>query len=434
MTDSKDSDLQFPDVSPIDHIKYCPKYTNVIDRDKEDGIASDELDSLQMELEHLLASASQRMRQMKKEIEHLSDSQDVVKKEKKTSKGKDVDQKRSKTSDERPTKKMKLSDSSGHHSPQVARASSSHLNASTSSPTSGGRSKAKSASRNVEVEQVVEEPPPIQRTTEIPSKFWQMMETYCGSVPQETVALLEKMEKPVSEDYFEIPALGKPFSLVWAEEELGHEEKEGQRVADNQSDKSSVEKILTKALGSLGDSETCPYGSLTQRLISAFVQENIIAPPENNSSNDEKPSSHTSDTDQNTVSRVSKAASTPHTTKLENRIRAELIEQGILEASDGNKDDDEVLTELKRCQQELRAVNSRNREVVTQLLKLVKLDQDKDEIRKKIEAANTEIMEQYQKISSARQKKRNLMKKEKDAAMKALKDREALIKQLEQIG
>lgn len=431
MTESKDSDLQFPDVSPIDHVKCCPKYTNVISRNKEEGIALDELDSLQMELEQLLASASQRMRQMKKEIEQLSDSPDVIKKEKKTSKGKDVDHKRSKTSDERPSKKMKLSDT-GHHSPQIVRASSSHVNSSTSSP-SAGRSKAKSSSRNVEVEQV-EEPPPVQRTTEIPSKFWQMMEIYCGPVPQETIALMEKMEKPISDEYFEIPALGKPFSLVWAEEELSHEENEGQRVSDNPSDKSSVEKMLKKALGSLDDAEPCPYGSLTQRLISAFVQENIIAPPESSTNNDEKSTNHTSDNDQSTVSKVSKAASAPHTTKLENRIRAELIEQGILETCESDKEDDEVLTELKRCQQELRAVNSRNREVVSQLLKLVKLDQEKDELRKKIDGANTEIMDQYQKISSARQKKRNLMKKEKDAAMKALKDREALVKQLEQIG
>lgn len=432
MADNKDSDLQFPDVSPIDHAKCCPKYTNVINRNKEDGIALDELDSLQMELEQLLASASQRMRQMKKEIDLLSDSQDVIKKEKKISKGKDVDHKRSKNPDERPSKKMKLADS-GRHSPQVARTSISHLNSSSTSSPSGGRSKAKSASRNVEVEQV-EEQPPVQRTTEIPSKFWQMMENYCGPVPQETVALLEKMEKPLSEEYFETPALGKSFSLVWAEEELAHEEKEGQRVSDNPSDKSSVEKMLKKAFGSLDDAEPCPYGSLTQRLISAFVQENIIAPPENNSGSDEKSTSHASDTDQSAVSKVSKAASAPHTTKLENRIRAELIEQGILEASEQDKDDDEVLTELKRCQQELRAVNSRNREVVSQLLKLVKLDQEKDEVRKKIEIANKELMEQYQKISSARQKKRNLMKKEKDAAMKALKDRDALVKQLEQIG
>ena len=40
-------------------------------------------------------------------------------------------------------------------------------------------------------------------------------------------------------------------------------------------------------------------------------------------------------------------------------------------------------------------------------------------------------MEQYQRVSLARQKKRTLMKKEKDSAWKALRDREHLIKQLE---
>lgn len=432
MTELKDCNLQFPDISPIDHVKSCPKYASIISRSKSEGIAVDELDSLQMELEHLLAAASQRMRQIKAEIEVLSDSQDGSKKEKKTSKGKDVEYKRSRAVDDRPVKKMKVSEG-GHHSPHVAKTAGSHLNTSTASP-SGGRSKAKnsSQSRVAEPEQV-EEQPVLQRTAEIPNKFWQMMDAYCGPVPQETVTWLEKMEKPISEEYFEIPHLGKPFGLVWAEEELAHEEKEGHRISETSTEKSSVDKILKKAMESLNEAEPCPYGSLTQRLISAFVQENIIAPPETSSGSDEK--SGSSSSDQSATAKISKAASVPHTTKLEARIKAELVEQGILEASsESDKEDDEVLTELKRCQQELRAVSTRNREIISQLLKLVRHDIKKQELMKKIEVANTEVVDQYRKISAARQKKRNLMKKEKDVAMKALKERENLVKQLEQLG
>jgi len=40
-------------------------------------------------------------------------------------------------------------------------------------------------------------------------------------------------------------------------------------------------------------------------------------------------------------------------------------------------------------------------------------------------------MEHYRRVTAARQKKRTLTKKEKDATWKALRDREALVKQLD---
>merc|ERR1712088_4328 len=82
---------------------------------------------------------------------------------------------------------------------------------------------------------------------------------------------------------------------------------------------------------------------------------------------------------------------------LERRLRKELEEQGILDPNeeDGESSHDEVQQELARCQQELRAVSQHN---LAQLRRLAK---------------------------SA--------KEEKEVAWKAIKDREAILKQLEGI-
>ena len=47
--------------------------------------------------------------------------------------------------------------------------------------------------------------------------------------------------------------------------------------------------------------------------------------------------------------------------------------------------------------------------------------------------ADKEVQEAYKKIALARSKKKSPSKKEKDVAWKALKDREAILKQLESV-
>lgn len=328
MADLKDCSLQFPDLKPVDHVRNCPKYTHILNRHEDEGIMMEELDSLQMELERLLASASSRMRVLKSEIKVIADLNEN-KKDKKVSRGKDADGKRSRLFDDRPMKKMKMSESPAFHGPQPLKPPGSHLNSSTSSPGGAGRSKAKGSSHSKPIEPEIEEQPIAPRSAEVPNKFWQMVDTYCGPITQETITLLEKMEKPLSEEYYEIPPLGKHFSQIWAEEDLATEEKEGSRFNEAGDAKTSVEKVMKKTMENLENSEPCPFGSLTQRLVSAFVQENIMAPLDVGPGGDGgKPFEPLMNNDPANSPKSGKASSAPHTTKLEARIKAELIEQG----------------------------------------------------------------------------------------------------------
>lgn len=67
---------------------------------------------------------------------------------------------------------------------------------------------------------------------------------------------------------------------------------------------------------------------------------------------------------------------------------------GILESEDKVEDnpDDEILTELKEKQQELRAVNQHNIAVTKHLLKMAKEEMARQELRKKLTAVEAEVL------------------------------------------
>lgn len=103
----------------------------------------------------------------------------------------------------------------------------------------------------------------------------------------------------------------------------------------------------------------------------------------------------------------------PQAAALERRIRQELEEQGILTSEEANvnsviysfkthfrgsiiinhliKADDEILTELRRCQGELRAISLHNLKQLKRLYRLSQEEMKRQEIRKKLIAADAEV-------------------------------------------
>lgn len=59
--------LKYYDFKPVEHVKLCPRYTAVLGRSEDDGIGIEELDTLQLELETLLSSASRRLRALEEQ-------------------------------------------------------------------------------------------------------------------------------------------------------------------------------------------------------------------------------------------------------------------------------------------------------------------------------------------------------------------------------
>ena len=121
---------------------------------------------------------------------------------------------------------------------------------------------------------------------------------------------------------------------------------------------------------------------------------------------------------------------------LEARVRKELEEQGILDPNEDikeNIENDEIMEELVRCQNELKGISSHNLTQLKRLLKVAKEEMARQEIRNKLQQADNEVMEAYRKISQARAKKKPPTKKEREQAWKALKERDIIIKQLESV-
>ena len=102
----------------------------------------------------------------------------------------------------------------------------------------------------------------------------------------------------------------------------------------------------------------------------------------------------------------------PQAVALERRIRQELEEQGILAADETNaaqvtpflnvsrasfeyifrlQADDEILTELRRCQDELKAISKHNLQQVNRLRRLSQEEMKRQEYKKILMAADAEV-------------------------------------------
>ncbi|KAM4893715.1 transcriptional adapter 3 isoform 1-T1 [Sylvia borin] len=481
MSELKDCPLQFHDFKSVDHVKVCPRYTAVLARSEDDGIGIEELDTLQLELETLLSSASRRLRVLEAETQILTDWQDKKGDRRflKLSKDHDV----STSVKHGKPKKQKLEGKGGH-----------------GTGPGPGRPKSKNLQPKIQEYEFQDDPIDVPRIpkNDAPNRFWASVEPYCADLTNEEVRVLEELLKPPEDEaeHYKIPPLGKHYSQRWAQEDLLEEQKDGARAAAAADKKkgvlgplteldtkgapipplplptgagnacaqwsqaqerlrllcptahicvfgvafslsrflSDVDALLKKSEAQHEQPEDgCPFGPLTQRLLQALVEENIISPvedspiPEITGKDSGADGAGTSPRSQN------KPFSVPHTKSLEGRIKEELVAQGLLESEDRPAEDseDEVLAELRKRQAELKALSAHNRTKKHELLRLAKEELHRQELRQRVRMADNEVMDAFRKIMAARQKKRTPTKKEKDQAWKTLKERESILKLLD---
>ena len=432
-SESRECPLTFPELAILDHTRVCPRYASVLQRSEELGIGIEEIDTLQAELELLLTSAAKRMRILETESNILQNWAE---------KGKDGDKpstsaasgngdtscmspgKRSypKDSDEKTTPNKKFKDNFGRSVPTPIRKPppSIKLESSPESPPSS---------------EVVQKLP---AKVDAPSRFWNLVEPYCAEITSDDLKVLEDIMQLNNDvaDLVRVPALGKSFAHRWFKEDKVSEEKEG--LVDNKVSSMKAGKVSsTKQNGTNGkgksnksDSDKNNFGPLTQRLIQALMEENVMASPDDASLMD-------LDDDDNGASispqALARQLNIGNTAALEKRLRQELEEQGLLDldgSQEDSADEDEILRELKKRQQELTAVSEHNYNVAKHLLEMAKEEMRKQEIRKRLSVADNEVLESYKKLQLMKQKKKTPTKKERDAVWKALQDRESLVRQL----
>ncbi|XP_030898681.2 transcriptional adapter 3 isoform X1 [Melopsittacus undulatus] len=474
MSELKDCPLQFHDFKSVDHGKVCPRYTAVLARSEDDGIGIEELDTLQLELETLLSSASRRLRVLEAETQILTDWQDKKGDRRflKLSKEHDVG---TSVKHGKP-KKQKLEGKGGH-----------------GTGPGPGRPKSKNLQPKIQEYEFQDDPIDVPRIpkNDAPNRFWASVEPYCADLTNEEVRVLEELLKPPEDEaeHYKIPPLGKHYSQRWAQEDLLEEQKDGARAAAAADKKKGVLGPLTEldtkgaavpkpdsawkgwehppqALGVTGallrcsplfgafpscflpdvdallkkseaqheqPEDGCPFGPLTQRLLQALVEENIISPVEDSPIPEIAGKDSGADGAGTSPRSQNKPFSVPHTKSLEGRIKEELVAQGLLESEDRPAEDseDEVLAELRKRQAELKALSAHNRAKKHELLRLAKEELHRQELRQRVRMADNEVMDAFRKIMAARQKKRTPTKKEKDQAWKTLKERESILKLLD---
>lgn len=390
-----------------DNAVHLPRFTAVAARSADETIGMDELDALQLELESLLCNTALRIRYFQSEIESIDTSESKREKKGKAA-GKQL---------QYPVKRKfqddKLAKSKDHtklsYQPKVPKFKNF---SNTSSGSHAYQNELGNSDNSVKLE--------LSQLTlpknNIPFKFWNSVEPYCAPVTMDDIKFLESLMTQSSNTTLPpIPPLGRHYSEVWADEHLAEDQNAANpnKKSSMSPDASSIRKKLEKT------NENMITGPLTQRLVSALMEENAM--PYEVPDVKVKPLTNTKNSYRNSLT-------------LEKCLRKELVEQGILDPEDlpplTNPADDEILAEIKKCQTELTAVRKENCRNLKNLIGLCKQEMIRLNLKKQLDQVDVECIDIYKKMVAAKQKKRPITKKEKDDAWKAINDQIRLNKEI----
>lgn len=198
-------------------------------------------------------------------------------------------------------------------------------------------------------------------------------------------------------------------------------------------------------------------GPLTQRLVAAFLEENLI----NANGTGEGLATESNDScGENNSSSANRSSITPIVSLLKNgidveiRLKKELIDLGILDISDFPKEkEDEVLNEIRRVRTELESLAEYNLNELKQLRVAAQEEMKRLDIKRKLDLVDQEVchlphfsvysvdkmrfsfnfqlIESYKRVWAAKQKRRPLTKQEKTDIYRLVDNQKRLADQLE---
>lgn len=392
---------QQPNLSTLikiqDNSRFLPRYSIALTKPIDESYPAEELDAVQLELELLLSTAALRYRSLKNGFDSLDREDKNHKKNDKhaitlnTTGKRKRDDGVKKSNKETKNQQTKLSKLKTYHS-SGSPAHSQHTDDSMDAiPQQTNQT-------------VTSQPNPkiLIPKNDIPNKFWLSVEPYCMPITQEDIKLLDDLIEEYSGDLIPpIPELGTHYSTRWASEDLRDEQdnsnqnaKANKRFAN--ATNNEVNSILKKGGKLLGEGVT---GPLTQRLVAALLEENLLqgdiigssdgTSALNNESNDSCGENNSSSANRSAM---------PVTSLLKNgidvekRLKNELIELGILDVNDFPKEkDDEVLSEIKRVRTELKSISEYNLNELNQLKKAAKQEIKRLEIKRKLDLVDQEV-------------------------------------------
>lgn len=415
--------IVIPHIKTQDNSKLLPKITAALAKSRdEDLVSAEDLDSIQLELELLLSTVALRYRVIRAESDVLDKAEDS----RRERKAKYIE--RAPTSPSRKKqrleeKPLKTKDSKHLSGQKIKKATIG--NAASSPVPSQQTDDSMDALPNQVVNQ--KDIPKINLPkNDTPNKFWLSVEPYCMPITQEDIKLLDDLIEEYSGALIPpIPDLGPHYSTKWAAEDLREEQNNSSAQAKKRGCPSQqsgeVMGMLKKGEKLLGDNIT---GPLTQRLVSALMEENLI--PDGRSGEN-------SSTESESSSRPS-ASLMKNGISIERRVKKELIEQGLLDdPEDFSKphQDDEILSEIKKVRTELASIADFNCTELKKIHLLAKEEMKRLEIKRKLDVVDHEIIETYKKVAAAKQKRRPLTQQEIAEVFRLTEDQKRLSDQLE---
>lgn len=229
-------------------------------------------------------------------------------------------------------------------------------------------------------------------------KFWASIEPYCAPVDKDDVAFLDTLIQEFSKEIdIKIPEIGEHYANTWSEELINDEQNLGKSPT-----KKPLNDFKKSGLHVMVESFATPQ---TLRLLSALIQERALKstnPFMKNTENGIKinkvKSSEMLKLKHNIGQKVG--------TCLDKRLLKELVDQGILKHDDVNKavPEDEILAEIKKCQQELVTVNEYNLEELNKLRSAVMNDIHCNQLKDDLDKIDKEVLDLYNSIMVARKK------------------------------
>nr|XP_029713754.1 transcriptional adapter 3-like [Aedes albopictus] len=416
-----------PYIKTADNGKVLPKYTAALSSTTEDLVPAEDLDMVQLELELLLSTVALRYRVLKSEIDTIDKAD-----ERRERKGKFIDKAPSSPGKKRRLDdKQKFRDSTGkpfgHHMklPKIKNMSSLIPPSPAPSQNTDDSSDAVPfLPPNHHIQHIISDNSNnklMLSKNDTPNKFWMSAEPYCMPITHEDLKLLDDLLEEYSGPLIPpIPELGPHYSTQWAADDIKEEQD------------SSAKKVKGLTNGDIGRKEKVMgegiTGPLTQRLVSALMEENLL--PDCNSTSNENSNSSSDIGHSNSRSAVSLLK---NGISIERRLRKELIEQGILDDDDMPKSqqDDEILSEINRVRTEIAVIAEYNSNEIRKLQSMAQDEMKRIEVKRKLDRVDQEIIECYKKIMAARLKRRPLTKQERDEAYRLAEEQKRLSDQLE---
>ncbi|KAI8034826.1 transcriptional adapter 3 [Drosophila gunungcola] len=276
-----------------------------------------------------------------------------------------------------------------------------------------------------------------------PNKFWLSVEPYCMPLTNEDLRLiddlLEQYRGPLVPP---VPTLGPHYSTVWAQEDMKALQPGGTRLKSQ-----NASGMLKKAEGMVEESIT---GPLTQRLVSALMEESLMTLPSEQAAVGEHSNSTTSSSNENTHSLSSSSANAAaaaasgnfrslammkHGVGIEQRLKKTLIENGLIDASEfaAQEDVDEVLLEIKRVTTEISSISQFNSEELKRLRSAASEEIKRIAIKRKLDTVDQEILECYKRMLQYRAKRKGHTIEEKQEILRLTNEQRLLADQLERM-